>query len=67
MVKNCVAMRLGVISVSQATNRKQGGLPVRAPLPPAPPLLVAWESFLTPSWPDTQKDPYKQVELFLFE
>jgi hypothetical protein len=27
-------MRLGVLYDSQATNRKQGGLPVRAPPPP---------------------------------
>ncbi len=33
-IKKCVAMGLGVIYESQATNRKKGGLPVRAPLPP---------------------------------
>jgi hypothetical protein len=31
--KKGVAMRLGVICDSQATMRKQGGLPLRAPLP----------------------------------
>jgi hypothetical protein len=34
---------------SQATNRKQGGLPMRAPLPPSALLLVAWLSYMTPS------------------
>ncbi len=28
--KNCIAVQLGVLYDSQATNRKQGGLPVRA-------------------------------------
>ncbi len=45
--KKYVAMRLKVIYDSQATNRKQGGLPVTAP-PPAALLLVAWESYITP-------------------
>ncbi len=33
--KKCVAVKLGVIYDSQATNRKQGGLPLRVP-PPQP-------------------------------
>jgi hypothetical protein len=33
-IKKCVAVQLGVIYDSSATNRKQGELPVRAPLPP---------------------------------
>ncbi len=32
--KRGIAVRLGVIYDFQASNRKQGGLPVRAPLPP---------------------------------
>ncbi len=36
--KKCVAIRLGVIYDSQATNRKQGGLPVRAPSPCCTPI-----------------------------
>jgi hypothetical protein len=31
--KKCIAMQLGLIYDSQVTNRKKGGLPVRAPLP----------------------------------
>jgi hypothetical protein len=33
-LKNCIAVLLGVIYDSQETNRKQGGLPVRASSPP---------------------------------
>jgi hypothetical protein len=33
-IKKCIAMRLGVIYDSQVTNRKQGGIPVRAQPPP---------------------------------
>jgi hypothetical protein len=32
-IKKCVAVRLGVIYDAQATNRKQGGLPVSPPPP----------------------------------
>jgi hypothetical protein len=39
-IKKYVAVRLGVLYDSHATNQKQGGLPVRAPLPPAALLLV---------------------------
>jgi hypothetical protein len=45
--KKCVAMWLGVIYDSQATNRRQGGLPARAPLPrssPAGRLGVIYDS-----------------------
>jgi hypothetical protein len=37
-ISKCVAMRLGVIYDSQATIRKQGGLPVRAPPPHRSPI-----------------------------
>jgi hypothetical protein len=33
-IKMCAAVQLGIIYDSQATSRKQGGLPVRAPFPP---------------------------------
>jgi hypothetical protein len=52
-------MRLGVIYDSQATNRKQGRFPVRARLPRLPRLhgllLIAWESYMTPSYPEYTK------------
>jgi hypothetical protein len=48
-------MQLGVIYDSQVTNRKQGGLPVRAALPPFALLLVAWESYMTPSQQENTK------------
>jgi hypothetical protein len=54
--KRCIAMRLGVIFDYQATNGKQGGLPVKAPSPGAL-ILVAWESYITPSWPECTKTP----------
>jgi hypothetical protein len=42
------------VARSQATNRKQGGLLLRAPL-----LLVDWESYITSSQPkDTKIPPY---------
>jgi hypothetical protein len=60
-------MRLEVIYDSHATNRKQGGLPVESP-PPAAFLLVAWESYMTPSQqeyttppPQTAKTLYKKT------
>jgi hypothetical protein len=37
-IQKCVVVQLGVIHDSQATNRKQGGLPFRAPLPPPTPI-----------------------------
>jgi hypothetical protein len=40
-IKKYIAVWLGVMYDSQATNRKQGGLPVRAPSPTAL-LLVTW-------------------------
>ncbi len=55
--KKCETVRLGVIYDSQATNRKLGGIPVRALLPPAALLLVAWESYVTPSQPEYTKRP----------
>jgi hypothetical protein len=48
--KKCTAVRLEVIYDSQATNRKQGGLSVRAPLPchtPVGHLGVIYDSQLT--------------------
>jgi hypothetical protein len=59
-------MRLGVIYDSQATNRKQGGLPVRAPLPPATLQLVHWESHMTPQLARKLKKPIKQVGTLSF-
>jgi hypothetical protein len=41
VMKKCVAVLLGVIYDFQVTNKKQGGLPLRAPLLPAALLLVA--------------------------
>ncbi len=43
-MKKCVAVWLGVIYDSQATNRKKGRLSVRAPLLAAL-LLVGWELY----------------------
>jgi hypothetical protein len=43
--KKHTTVQLGVMYDSQATNRKQGGLPVRAILPAAL-LLVTWESYV---------------------
>jgi hypothetical protein len=65
-IKNCIAVQLGVICDSQVTNRKQGGLPVRAPLSPAALLLVAWDSYTctTPSRLEYKKHHHKQVEAF---
>jgi hypothetical protein len=56
-VKKCVAVWLEVIYDSQATNRKQGGLPVRAPLLSATFLMVAWESYMDPSQLEYTKTP----------
>jgi hypothetical protein len=55
-IKKCIAVRLGVIFDSQATKRKQGGLPVRAPLPTIL-LLFAWEPSMTTSQPGYTKTP----------
>ncbi len=55
-IKKSMAVWLGAIYDSQATNRKQRELPVRAP-PPAALLLVTWESYMTPSWPEYTKTP----------
>jgi hypothetical protein len=38
-IKKCIAMWLGVLYDSQATNRKQGGLSVRAA------LCTTWHSY----------------------
>jgi hypothetical protein len=57
--KKCVAVRLGVIYDSKATNRKQGVLPVFAPLLPAILLWVAWETYMTPSRSEYTKTPTK--------
>jgi hypothetical protein len=64
-IKKCVAVRLGVVFDSRVTNRKQGGLPMRAP-PPATFLLVALGSYMTPSWPEDTKKHHKQVETLSF-
>jgi hypothetical protein len=45
--KKSLAMQLGSIYDSQASNRKQGALPVRAPLPPIALLSVAQASWNT--------------------
>jgi hypothetical protein len=50
-------MLLGVIYDSQVTNRKQRRLPVRTSLHPTAVLLVARESYLTPSRPEYTKTP----------
>ncbi len=42
---------------SQATNRKQGGLPMRDRPPPHLHLLVGLESYMTPSWLECTKTP----------
>jgi hypothetical protein len=61
-------MRLVVIYDVQATNKKQGGLPVRDPPPsPASLLLVAKESYMTPSRQKyILKYHLKKVEAYLF-
>ncbi len=51
-IKMCVALWMGVIYASQVTNRKQGRLPMTAPLPPpAALLLITRESYTTPGRP----------------
>jgi hypothetical protein len=50
-IKKCMAVQLVVIYDSQAANRKQGGLLVRALLSPAALLLVAWESYVYDTQP----------------
>jgi hypothetical protein len=37
-IKECIAVRLGVIYDSPVTNKMQGGLPVRAPVPHRAPI-----------------------------
>ncbi len=65
-IKKCVAVRKGVIYDSQATNRKQGGLPVRASLP-LPYSYWSSESHIRlPAGRNTQKDHHKQGEAFTF-
>jgi hypothetical protein len=64
-IKKCVAVRLGVIYDSQSTNTKQGGLPVKGPLPHAALQLVAWESYMTLSQPQYTKTPPKKMDLVL--
>jgi hypothetical protein len=66
VIKKCEAMRLAVIYGSQPTNRKQGGLPLRASLPPDAFLLVGWESYMTPSWPEYSKIPPQTGGSFYF-
>jgi hypothetical protein len=55
--KKCIAIRLGVIYDSRATNRKQGGLPVRAPPPPQSSYWLFGESCTTSSRPEYTKTP----------
>jgi hypothetical protein len=47
-IKKCVTLQLGVISDSEMTNKKQGGLPARKPNPSGALLLVTWKSYMTP-------------------
>jgi hypothetical protein len=65
VVKKCIAVWLEVIYDSQATNGKQGGLPVKIPIPTGALLLVAWESYMTPSRP-AQKYHQKQMDALTF-
>jgi hypothetical protein len=58
-IKKFVAVRLGVIYNSHATNKKQEGPPVRA-LPSLP------ESHMTPGRPECTNNRHKQVEAFTF-
>jgi hypothetical protein len=51
-----VTVGLRVIYDSQGTNRKLGGLPARTPFPGTL-LLVVWESYMTPNWPEYTKTP----------
>jgi hypothetical protein len=69
VITKCVAVRLGVIYDSHSTNRKQGRLPVRAPLPHAALLFFAWESYITPSRPKYTKIPPQTggISHFFFE
>jgi hypothetical protein len=55
--KKCVAVWLRVRYDFQTTNRKQGGLPVRTSTPSGKLLLVACESYMTPSWLEYTKIP----------
>jgi hypothetical protein len=66
-MNKCVAVRLGVIYDSQSTNTKQGGLPVKGPLPHAALQLVAWESYMTLSQAQYTKTPQKRWKLLLFD
>jgi hypothetical protein len=55
--KNCVALWLGVIYDSQATNIKQCRLLERTPIPSLALILVAWKSYITPCQPECTKIP----------
>jgi hypothetical protein len=66
-IKKCVAVRLEIIYDYQATNRKQGGLPVRVPSPchtPFSHLDVIYDSQLAQIHKNTTT---KRWKLFLFE
>jgi hypothetical protein len=56
-IKKCVALQLGITYDSQTTNRKQGGLPARTHTTSGALLLVAWESYMTPTQPEYKKIP----------
>jgi hypothetical protein len=66
-IKQCVAVWLGVKYDSQPTNRELGGLLARTPTPSSAPLLVAWVSYMTPSWPEYTRCHQKQVYALLFD
>jgi hypothetical protein len=55
-IRKCIAVRLGVIYDSQGANWKQGGLPMRDPLPTTL-LLAVEESYMTPNRPKYTKIP----------
>jgi hypothetical protein len=55
--KKCIAMRLEVIYDFQATNRKLEGLLPRTTTHSGTLLLVAWQSYMTPSRPEWTKIP----------
>jgi hypothetical protein len=65
-IKKCLAVRLGVIYDSRATNRKKGRLPVRAPLPLPHSNWSPGSHIWFPAIQNTQIHCHKQVEAFTF-
>jgi hypothetical protein len=69
-IKNGIAVRLGVTYGSRATNRKQGGLPLRASLPHCTPIGrvgVIYDSQLVEIHKNTTTNRWKHLYYFLIE